>query len=83
MDYTPISVRRVLASFGFTFLVALAPAAIAFIKSGSVAKVIPGGHDGYRWLTFGSGTAVAVAVIGLLWLTVFVTRKVARRPFRA
>jgi hypothetical protein len=83
MDYTPISARRVLASFCFTLLVAVLPAAIAVVKSGSAGKIMPGSHDGYHWLTLGSGIALAVVVIGLLWLAVVVGRKVVRRPFRA
>jgi uncharacterized membrane protein len=81
MDYTPISARRVLASFGFTFLVAVIPAAIALFATGSADNVMP--DSGYRWLAVGSGIAIAVVVIGLLWLAVAVGRKVVRRPFRA
>src|SRR3954454_18091121 len=40
MDYTPVSVRRVLVSFGFTLLVAVLPAMIAFGASGAAHKIV-------------------------------------------
>lgn len=81
MDYTPIHVRRVLMSFAVTVLVALLPAVIGFVRSGVASRLVHKTLDGLG-LTSGTGLALVLA-LGLVSSTVYIGRRLVRRPSRA
>lgn len=84
MDYTPISIGRVLVAFALTAAVGLVPVlAIVLHSNQSVLGPFSVG-DGYGGLVLGLGSiALAVTLIGLAWLAVAFGRRVVRRPSRA
>lgn len=74
MDYTPITVGRVLSAFALTVVVGLAPVMVIALRT-------PGGYGG---VTLGLGIiAVLVAIIRLTRLTTANRRHVVGRPSRA
>ena len=85
MDYTPISMRRVLLAFAFTAFVALVPVLFVVLRSG--AGPLASARDaegGYRDLVLGAGSVMLTALlIGALMLTVALGRRMVRRPTRA
>jgi len=79
MDYTPISVGRVLAAFGLTVIVGAMPVLAIVLNHNPLSD-----DGGYGVLVLGFGSiAVAIALIGLTWLAVAFGRRVVRRPSRA
>ena len=83
MDYTPISVRRVLLAFAITVLVAIGP--VLTLGLGDISSVLSSitSIDCYGGLVLGLGSiAVAAALIGLTWLAFAFGRRADRRPSR-
>lgn len=79
MDYTPIGFGRVLAAFGLTVVVGLVPVFAIALHRNPFSTM-----DRYGGLVLGLGSiAVAVTLIGFLWLTAASGRRVVRRPSRA
>lgn len=86
MDYTPISMRRVLVAFALTAFVALVPALYFVLQSVQLGplSVFADADGGYRGLVLGVWSVVlTAAMVGALTLTVVAGRRVVRRPSRA
>lgn len=79
MDYTPISVGRVLTAFGLTIVVGVLPIFAVGLSRGPFSE-----SDRYGGLMLVLGSiVVAMTLIGLSWLAVSFGRRVGRRPSRA
>lgn len=86
MDYTPISMRRVLVAFASTAFVALVPALYFVLQSGQAGPLsaFADADGSYHGLVLGTSSVVlTAAMIGALMLTVAVGRRMVRRPTRA
>jgi hypothetical protein len=83
MDYTPISMRRVLVAFGLTAFVALLPVGLLIVKMGADGPLAPiaaaDGSPRDMLLVLGS----IAASIGVFVLVILTGRRVMRRPARA
>jgi hypothetical protein len=82
MDYTPISVHRVLVAFAITAFVAVTPVLFIFLQTSGV-HLFGGTRGGYGGFVLGVETvALAMVLFGLLSGAVVLGRRVVRRPFR-
>ncbi|MCW2831935.1 MAG: hypothetical protein JWP31_2627 [Aeromicrobium sp.] len=82
MDYTPISVRRVLFGFSLTALTAVLPLLVVMLRSSPWSgDAFTGGVDGYRWVMLGVGGVIGtMALVSLAALAWLVSRRAAGRP---
>ncbi len=84
MDYTPISVGRVLAAFAITVLVGLLPIAMVLVNHDATTMDALTARDGYgSWVLGMGGLALMSALIGLTRLAVASRRRVVGWPSRA